>query len=95
LIYLPSPSASTASPYADLLSPKVHEDVLTLFERDYCASIGLSKEFPLKVVGDIGGGGALAKIEKGKKIMKERKSEWSQADELPVRIPSILHAGTY
>lgn len=40
---------------------------------------------PLRVVGDIGGGGALARIEKGRKVMRERKSEWSQTDELPVR----------
>ena len=44
----------------------------------------MSKRPPLRVVGDIGGGGALVKIEKGRKIMRERKSEWSQADELPV-----------
>ena len=44
----------------------------------------MSKRPPLRVVGDIGGGGLLAKIEKGRKIMREMKSEWSQADELPV-----------
>ena len=48
----------------------------------------MSKRPPLRVVGDIGGGGALAKIEKGRRIMRERKSEWSQADELPVSSPS-------
>lgn len=44
----------------------------------------MSRQVPLRVVGDIGGGGALARIEKGRKVMRERKSEWSQTDELPV-----------
>lgn len=44
---------------------------------------------PLRVVGDIGGGGALARIEKGRKVMRERKSEWSQIDELPVSCCSM------
>ena len=50
----------------------------------------MSRQVPLRVVGDIGGGGALARIEKGRKVMRERKSEWSQTDELPVG--SILRA---
>ena len=56
-----------------------------LFAKEYCASLGMSRQVPLRVVGDIGGGGALARIEKGRKVMRERKSEWSQTDELPVR----------
>ena len=43
----------------------------------------MSKRPPLRAVVDIGGDGALAKIEKGRKIMWEGKSEWSQA-KLPV-----------
>ncbi|ETW86023.1 hypothetical protein HETIRDRAFT_44227 [Heterobasidion irregulare TC 32-1] len=74
------------SPYADLASPTVHCDLEPMFATEFSACLGLSKQVPLKVVGDIGGGGALAKIEKGRKIMRERKSEWSQADELPVSI---------
>ena len=49
----------------------------------------MSRQVPLRVVGDIGGGGALARIEKGRKVMRERKSEWSQTDELPVRFSSF------
>ena len=41
---------------------------------------------PLRVVGDIGGGGAMARIEKGRKVMGDRKGEWRQMDELPVRL---------
>jgi hypothetical protein len=46
----------------------------------------MSRQVPLRVVVDLGGGGALARIEKGRKVMRERKSEWSQKDELPVSI---------
>jgi hypothetical protein len=46
----------------------------------------MSRQVPLRVVGDIGGGGALARIEKGRKVMRERKSEWCQTDELPVML---------
>ena len=72
------------SPYADLASPSLHQDLEPLFAKEYCASIGMSRQVPLRVVGDIGGGGALARIEKAKSVMRERKSEWSQSDELPV-----------
>lgn len=72
------------SPYADLASPSLHWDLDPMFAREYCASLGMSRQIPLKVVADIGGGGALARIEKGRKLMRERKSEWNEMDELPV-----------
>ena len=81
--YLPLSKLQT-SPYADLASPSLHFDLEPLFAKEYCASLGMSRQVPLRVVGDIGGGGALARIEKGRKVMRERKSEWSQTDELPV-----------
>ncbi|KAJ8520415.1 hypothetical protein ONZ45_g2769 [Pleurotus djamor] len=74
------------SPYADLASPSLHFELGPLFAKEYCASLGMSRQLPLRVVGDIGGGGALARIEKGRKVMRERKSEWSQTDELPIEI---------
>ncbi|KAG5353958.1 RMD5 like protein [Termitomyces sp. T112] len=76
-----------ASPYADLALPSLHFELEPLFAKEYCASLGMSRQVPLRVVGDIGGGGALARIEKGRKVMRERKSEWSQTDELPIEIP--------
>ncbi|PBK78094.1 hypothetical protein ARMSODRAFT_991560 [Armillaria solidipes] len=82
LAFLPLSRLKT-SPYADLASPSLHWDLEPLFAKEYCASLGMSKQVPLKVVTEIGGGGALAKIEKGKRVMRERKSEWSQTDELP------------
>ncbi|KAF7294981.1 CTLH domain-containing protein [Mycena indigotica] len=86
MAYLPLSKLQT-SPYADLASPSLHFDLEPLFAKEYCASLGMSRQVPLRVVGDIGGGGALARIEKGRKVMRERKSEWSQVDELPIEIP--------
>lgn len=85
IAYLPL-SRLRASPYADLTLPSIHDDLEPLFSKEYCASLGMSRQVPLRVVGDIGGGGALARIEKGRKVMRERKSEWTQADELPVSL---------
>ena len=84
VLYLPI-ARLQSSPYPDLASPALHLDLEPLFAKEYCASLGMSRQVPLRVVGDIGGGGALARIEKGRKVMRERKSEWSQSDELPVR----------
>lgn len=84
VIYLPL-SRLRESPYADLASPSLHWDLDPMFAREYCASLGMSRQIPLKVVADIGGGGALARIEKGRKLMRERKSEWNEMDELPVQ----------
>jgi hypothetical protein len=64
-----------------------------LFAKEYCTSLGMSRQVPLRVVGDIGGGGALARIEKGRKVMRERKSEWSQTDELPVGLNPFFYLG--
>ena len=83
LIFLPK-ERMQKSPYEDLTSEAIHLDLENIFATEFSASLGMSKQPPLRVVGDIGGGGAMAKIEKGRKIMRERKSEWSQADELPV-----------
>ncbi|KAJ7273660.1 ubiquitin-protein ligase E3 [Mycena haematopus] len=77
IVYLPLSKLQT-SPYADLASPSLHFDLEPLFAKEYCASLGMSRQVPLRVVGDIGG---------GRKVMRERKSEWSQADELPIEIP--------
>jgi len=84
-MYLPL-SRMKVSPYADLADPSIHFNLETRFAREFCAKLGLSKDLPLRVVGDIGAGGALARIEKGRKLMRERRSEWSQTDELPIEI---------
>ena len=71
--------------YRDLALPTLHFDLEPLFAKEYCASLGMSRQLPLRVVGDIGGGGAMARIERGRKVMGDRKGEWRQMDELPVR----------
>ncbi|KLO18529.1 ubiquitin-protein ligase E3 [Schizopora paradoxa] len=86
LAYVPL-SRLQHSPYADLASPALHMELEPMFATEYCASLGMSRQVPLRVVCNIGGGGALARIEKGRKVMRERKSEWSQTDELPIEIP--------
>jgi hypothetical protein len=89
VLYLPKERLQR-SPYADLASDSVHTDLEPLFAKEYCMSLGMSRQVPLRVIGDIGGGGALARIEKARTVMKERKSEWSQTDELPVRAFSFV-----
>lgn len=87
--FLPLSKLQT-SPYADLANPSLHFDLEPLFAKEYCASLGMSRQVPLRVVGDIGGGGALARIEKGRKVMRERKSEWGQSGELPVSVLTFI-----
>ncbi|KAF9480118.1 hypothetical protein BDN70DRAFT_878003 [Pholiota conissans] len=86
LAFLPLPRLQN-SVYKDLALPTLHFDLEPLFAKEYCASLGMSRQVPLRVVGDIGGGGALARIEKGRKVMGDRKGEWTQIDELPIEIP--------
>ena len=88
IVYLPL-ARLRVSPYADLASPNLYMDIDPVLAREYCASLRRSRQIPLQVVADIGGGGALARIEKGRKLMRERKSEWSQTDELPVGLFSL------
>ena len=83
------------SPYEDLTSDTIHLDLENMFATEFSASLGMSKRPPLRVVGDIGGGGALARIEKGRRIMRERKSEWSQSDELPVSCSLALQVSLF
>jgi hypothetical protein len=83
IAYLPLKKLQ-ASPYADLVEPSIHLDLENLFAKEFCANMGMSRAPPLRVVTDIGGNGALARIEMGRKVMRENKSEWTQADELPV-----------
>lgn len=82
-----SGSDEHASPYPDYTSPLVHTCLENAFAREYCARRQMSKDAPLKVVGNIGGGVALPRIEKGRKIMKDRKGDWSNTEEIPVEIP--------
>lgn len=101
-LYLPF-ERLMASPYKDLFpkeegssdeTPAALVDglyhapyLVQLFSSEYCVSLGMSKDLLLKVVTDIGGGGALAKIAKVRGVMKEKRTNWSTVSELPVEIP--------
>jgi hypothetical protein len=84
LAFLPA-SRLASSPYSDLTSPSIHAELETQFEREYCNLLKMSRQLPLRVVGDLGGSGALSKIERGKRVILDKKTEWSASDELPVR----------
>ncbi|OZJ05222.1 hypothetical protein BZG36_02453 [Bifiguratus adelaidae] len=74
------------SPYADLVSNIHWQDIQHDFTKEFCSLLGMSAESPLFVsvmVGTI----ALPTIIKMATIMKDKKTEWSQQDELPVEIP--------
>lgn len=74
-----------ASPYKDVLTEtRVHGELEGKLAQEFCAKLGMSKQLPLAVVGDIATGGALSRIEKGRRVMQQRKNGWSIADELPV-----------
>jgi E3 ubiquitin-protein transferase RMND5 len=83
LLFLPY-SRLIASPYRDLITPSLRVEVEEEFVREFCASIGLARTMPLRTLCDIGSGDAIVRIEKGRKLMREKKSEWSQVNELPV-----------
>lgn len=80
----------SSSPYSDLIQDSVHEKLEPAFVKEYCARLGFSRQLPLRVAGDIGGSGALAKIEKSKKVMKDKIAEWEAKDELLVRQRATL-----
>jgi hypothetical protein len=84
----PSSSSSASSSPQPARNPNaVHASHLVpLFSSDFCAHLKMSRELPLKVATDIGGGGALAKIAKVRSVMKEKRNEWSQVEELPVSL---------
>jgi hypothetical protein len=86
VVFLPL-SKLQNSMYRDLASPTLHFDLEPLFAKEYCASLGMSRQLPLRVVGDIGAGGALARIEKGRKVLGDKKNDWCHTDELPIEIP--------
>lgn len=75
----------SSSPYSELLQDSIHTNLEPAFVKEYCARLGFSRQLPLRVAGDIGGNGALAKIEKSKKVMKDKIAEWDAKDELLVR----------
>lgn len=95
-LFLPF-SRLLSSPYASLFSEYVPPSAKGAFDvapptsrlqaqfaAAFLKAIGLPRESPLSVVTDVGGGGALARIQKVRNVMKEKKTEWSAKGELPV-----------
>ncbi|CAG8782989.1 6394_t:CDS:2, partial [Gigaspora rosea] len=75
-----------SSPYADLTSNDAWTDIQTTFTRDFCNLLKMSCDSPLYTSLTVGST-ALPTIIKMATIMKEKKNEWSQQDELPVEVP--------
>ena len=85
------------TPYRDILRPtsslQIDDPAATyaahltfLFTRAYCIVNHEPFESPLKVLTDIGGGGALARIAKVRSVMKDKRTNWSATEELPTEI---------
>ena len=79
----------SSCPYADLTSASLHTSLEAEFTKEYACRMQIGREAPLKILNRIGGGNALVRIEKGKKVMKERRGDWANNDDLPVR-PRVL-----
>lgn len=79
------------SPYRDFLADAgVWDAIATSFTKDFCSLLGLAAESPLYVA-VTAGAIALPVFEKLAKITKEKHTEWTTADELPVEIPLPDH----
>ncbi|EPS41838.1 hypothetical protein H072_4231 [Dactylellina haptotyla CBS 200.50] len=77
----------TNSPYAELLnSESSWEAVIDSFTSEFCSLLRLSAESPLYVA-TTAGAIALPTLLKMTSIMKEKKTEWTSQNELPVEIP--------
>ncbi|KAF3921531.1 hypothetical protein AA313_de0201508 [Arthrobotrys entomopaga] len=75
------------SPYAELLnSESSWEAVIDSFTSEFCSLLRLSAESPLYVA-TTAGAIALPTLLKMTSIMKEKKTEWTSQNELPVEIP--------
>jgi hypothetical protein len=68
-------------------SPYHHDPtpLVAMFQAEYCRAHNLPKEEPLEVVVDLGSrGGALAAIEKARKVMGDRLGNVRKWEDLPV-----------
>ncbi|KAJ1967707.1 hypothetical protein H4R34_006364, partial [Dimargaris verticillata] len=71
-----------SSPYGHLLAPSLWTDVRQTFMSSFCRVLGLADQSPLYLSVTVGAM-ALPGIIKMATIMKAKKTEWSQDDELP------------
>lgn len=69
-----------------LVSLRMDMSVLSAqFRADFCALAHIPQLCALRVTVDVGVNNAIGRINKVRNVMKERGSEWSQSDEIPVR----------
>ncbi|EEP81761.1 conserved hypothetical protein [Uncinocarpus reesii 1704] len=75
------------SPYKSIfVNPWAWFDVAAAFTREFCALLGLSADSPLYIAATAGAI-ALPTLLKLQAIMKEKRTEWTTQNELPVEIP--------
>ncbi|RYN85125.1 hypothetical protein AA0120_g9029 [Alternaria tenuissima] len=75
------------SPYRRLFyNDSAWEEVAHSFNREFCSLLGLSADSPLFIAA-MAGAIALPYLLKMQSIMKEKRTEWTTQDELPVEIP--------
>lgn len=76
-----------ASPYARLFQPSIAwDEVSSSFTREFCSLLGLASASPLYTAATAGAI-ALPTLLKLQQIMKEKRTEWTSQNELPVEIP--------
>jgi len=87
-LFLQSPEKS---PYSRIFADpeKSWNDVAHSFTKEFCSLLGLSAESPLYIAATAGAI-ALPTLLKMASIMKEKKTEWSTVNELPVKDPRFL-----
>lgn len=75
------------SPYAAYFNnPSAWDEVAHSFNREFCSLLGLSADSPL-FIATTAGSIALPVLLKMQSIMKEKRTEWTTQNELPVEIP--------
>ena len=78
------------SPYRQIFADEnAWEDVASSFTREFCSLLGLSADSPLYIA-TTAGAIALPTLLKLASIMKEKRTEWTTQNELPVRKNSAL-----
>jgi hypothetical protein len=76
-----------ASPYRHIFyNDSSWEEVAHSFNREFCSLLGLSADSPLFIAATAGAI-ALPYLLKMQSIMKEKRTEWTTQNELPVEIP--------
>ncbi|KAK5294429.1 hypothetical protein LTR16_001288, partial [Cryomyces antarcticus] len=75
------------SPYAHIFyNGSAWDEVANSFTREFCSLLGLSADSPLYLAATAGAI-ALPTLLKLENIMKEKRTEWTTRQELPVAIP--------